>query len=166
MKSSALISRCGHYRYWLKREWDDQRPPCVFVGLNPSTADAQRDDPTLRRCIGFAQDWGFGGLTLVNLFAFRATDPAVLKKVQDPIGPRTDYWLRRICGETADIIAAWGNMGAMAQLGARPVRRDQWFERRFGPLLCLGTTQSGAPRHPLYVPKHQVMMPYHPSEQT
>ena len=92
---SAGFSRCGRYRYWLRRIWDPALAHCVFIGLNPSTADATEDDPTLKRCISFAQKWGYGSLLLVNLFSLRATDPRGLKMAADPIGPKTDRWLRR-----------------------------------------------------------------------
>ena len=83
MRGQAGFSRCRRYRYWLRRDWDRALPQCAFIGLNPSTADAQTDDPTLRRCMGFARQWGYGSLLLVNLFGFRATDPAALSTASD-----------------------------------------------------------------------------------
>ena len=151
----AGFSRCGRYRYWLRREWDSALPQCAFIGLNPSTADARTDDPTLRRCIGFAEKWGYGSLLLVNLFSFRATDPATLSKISDPVGPATDCWLRQAGTESQLLVAAWGNGG-------------QLFERAIGAAHlihnahCLGVTAKGMPRHPLYCPKCSRLVPYHP----
>ena len=86
MKKGATISECGLYRYSLTRVWDDVLPMCIFVMLNPSTADADIDDPTIRRCINFAKREGCGSLMVVNLFAYRATSPADMKAAVDPIG--------------------------------------------------------------------------------
>ncbi len=93
MQRTACSSRCSHYRYSLSRTWNESLQRIVFIGLNPSTADAQHDDPTVRRCIGFARRWGYGGLTLVNLFAYRTTEPAELKEVDDPVGLDNDRWI-------------------------------------------------------------------------
>ena len=90
MLRSAAFSPCRRYRYCLSRVWNPKLPSVMFVGLNPSTADEQEDDPTVRRCIGFARNWNFGGLILVNLFAYRSTDPADLLRVDDPVGPGND----------------------------------------------------------------------------
>ena len=140
---SAGLSRCGHYRYWLRRQWSPALPQCTFIGLNPSTADAQLDDPTLRRCIGFAKQWGYGSLLLVNLFAWRATDPRDLLSAPDPIGPQTNRWLRRAMRESDLVVAAWGNGGTLAN-------RAHIVAKRLKPLHCLGITSLGMPRHPLY----------------
>ena len=143
----AGFSRCGDYRYWLRRCWDTQRPQCAFIGLNPSTADAQLDDPTLRRCIGFAQDWGFGSLLLVNLFSYRCTDPRHLKRASDPIGSGTSGWIRRAELESKLVVVAWGNGGLFLNRGKNVLNK---LDRPH----CLGTTRQGMPRHPLYCPRH------------
>jgi hypothetical protein len=96
LESSAVFSTCRRYRYVLRRIWDRSTPPAMFVGLNPSTADEVKDDPTVRRCIGYAKRWGFGGLIMTNIFAFRSTDPNALVELDDPVGPRNDAWLRRL----------------------------------------------------------------------
>ena len=88
VRGRAGFSRCGRYRYWLRRRWNGDLPQCTFIGLNPSTADARTNDPTLRRCINFADQWGYGSLLLVNLFALRSTDPRALRLSDDPQGPR------------------------------------------------------------------------------
>lgn len=160
VRRSAEISECGRYRWWLRREWTNWLPNgelapvkgvCCFVMLNPSTADALQDDPTIRRCIGFAKSWGYHTLTVRNLFAFRATDPRELHSTlhENVSGaPRNDQEL--IAALTADLtVIAWG--------AAVPVNRDTVVLRLFRetfpkkPLYCLGTTKGGYPRHPLYV---------------
>lgn len=145
MTSGARISACGRFRYALWRRWDPAGPVVCFIGLNPSTADARADDPTLRRCMRFAHDWRFGGLVMANLFAYRATNPAALRQAPDPVGPRNNHWLRRLSAQAALTVAAWGNGG---RLGAR----DAEVLRLLGAVSCLGTTRTGAPRHPLYLP--------------
>ena len=93
--AGAVFSPCGRYRWWLGRIWQPRGPRLLFVGLNPSRADAQRDDPTLRRLQTFARDWGYGGLEVVNLFARISASPAVLRRSADPVGPENDRWLEQ-----------------------------------------------------------------------
>lgn len=143
VEGDAVFSDCGRYRYLLTRRWGDG-PAATFVMLNPSTADAATDDPTIRRCIGFAKSWDCGSLNVVNLFAFRATDPRELLAATDPVGPRNDAFLHSYL---PDGVAAWG-AHKMASTRARGVVRA--FVRS-SPLWCLGVTKDGHPRHPLYV---------------
>lgn len=144
MRSDALLSPCGRYRHWLSREWDADLPVCGFVMLNPSTADADLDDPTIRRCIGFAKREGCGGLIVANVYQLRATDPAEIKRADDPVGPDADsHILQAARRATGPMIAAWGT-----HAGERGKHVAQLLS---GHLLCLGTTKSGAPRHPLYL---------------
>ena len=158
----ALISPCGKYRYWLTRRWADGPALLPIVMLNPSTADAAVDDPTIRRCMSFARREGFGGVFVINLFAFRATSPDDMRASADPVGPDNDYWTIRVLkGARAiniPILAAWGAHGdhrsranyvrGMANMhGAR--------------LTCLGTTKQGHPRHPLYVKGDQPLTHLH-----
>lgn len=161
-QKSAEISPCGRYRWWLRRSWrrawlphlagPDQpasKGVCTFVMLNPSTADGLEDDPTIRRCIAFADSWGYDTLSVRNLFPWRATEPKDLLKAHNPAGEhRGDGELLTAC--TGDLLVlAWGAWV--------PYRRDHeafaLFAEHFPgvPLFCLGTTKSGAPRHPLYV---------------
>jgi hypothetical protein len=145
VRSSAKLSSCRKYRYTLMRTWDESKPSVMFVGLNPSTADAKIDDPTVRRCIGFARRWGFGKLVLTNLFAFRSTDPALLEDIADPVGPENDHWIAQ-SSRVADLtVVAWGVHGSLLE-------RDQEVLAQLHEPHCLGTTKSGAPRHPLYLP--------------
>lgn len=93
MVKDAVISDCGQYRYLLSRDWESGLQRLVFIGLNPSTADAEIDDPTIRRLIGFSKAWGYGGFDIVNLFALRSKDPKMLCDHDDPIGPLNDTYL-------------------------------------------------------------------------
>lgn len=146
MLTGATLSDCGRYRYQLWRAWGDG-PSCVFVMLNPSTADAEKDDPTIRRCIGFAKREGCGSLNVVNLFAFRATKPKDMMAAADPIGPENDEVIAAALRDPGAVkIAAWGTKGAFMGRGAQV--RAKWR----GSLKCLGQTKDGHPLHPLYVP--------------
>ena len=147
MNTGAHFSRCRTWRYALWRQWDTARPFVMLIGLNPSTADANRNDPTIRRCIGFARDWGFGGVWVLNLFAFRATYPADLRAAGDPVGPRNDWWLRRVARQCDRIVACWGNDGAFDNRSTRV--REMLGDR----LEVLRLNGSGEPAHPLYLPK-------------
>lgn len=142
--SQATLSECGLYRYDLTRRWDRDKPMVLFVMLNPSTADHRENDATIRRCIGFAKLWGFGGLVVVNLFAFRATDPKRLKGVEDPVGPLNKDYLYKHVHECAQVVCAWGNGG---ELFARGFYVGEIL-KPFDPQ-CLGKTKRGYPRHPL-----------------
>lgn len=141
---TARFSRCKKYRYELGRSWDDGET-VVFVGLNPSTADHTIDDPTVRRCIRFASDWGFGSLSIVNLFGYRSPDPSRLHTVVDPVGISTDRILREVLGKADLVIAAWGVHGTLA---ARNETVLAWIPQPH----CLGVTRAGHPKHPLYLP--------------
>lgn len=142
MVRTAQISEDGRYRYMLGRSWGAGHR-ARFIMLNPSTADASQDDPTIRRCIGFARRWGLGGITVVNLYAYRATNPRELGDVEDPVGPENDRWIRWAVAGPGPVVAAWGVHGS-------PVRAGQVL-RIAGDVECLGVTKAGAPRHPLYV---------------
>jgi hypothetical protein len=149
---SASISTCGRFRYHLSRYWSDDAR-LVFVMLNPSMANAQEDDNTIRRCIDFGRTLGFGGIEVVNLFAYRATDPRQLRDDGYLIGPETDSWIegatRAAVERGADVCIAWGN------LAHRLARRGEVMaiiKRSGGEPKCLGRTALGEPRHPLFVP--------------
>lgn len=152
-QSAAVISDDGLFRYRLSRTWDASLPVVCWVLLNPSTADAERDDPTVRRIRGFSQSWGFGGFVVVNLFAFRATNPKALMGVPDPIGPDNDA---AIDAETSDrvTVVAWGTFGKINDRGRDVLRR---LAGRGRGVQCLGVTGTGQPVHPLYVPGDREM---------
>jgi hypothetical protein len=138
------------YRYRLERHWCEGRGLCAFVMLNPSTADEHRDDPTIRRCIGFARHWGYAGLIVANLFARRATDPLTLFAAHDPVGdPANRDAILGAIDEAALILCAWGHFPAAADRGRQAIAL---VHQRGGTPYCLGLTKRGAPRHPLYVP--------------
>lgn len=155
MRGSAVFSKCGRYRYALRRIWTVDLPAVMFIGLNPSTATAATDDPTLRRCIRFAQAWGFGSLVMTNLFAMRSTDPAALSRAVDPIGPRNNWWLAFHRGRADAVVAAWGAHGTLHSRGEEVIRR-------FRDLHCLGLTRNGQPRHPLYLPGDLELVRFNP----
>ncbi len=138
LEADAVMSACGRYRYALRRRWRKGRGELLVVGLNPSRADARFDDPTLRRCIGFAQRWGFQGLRLANLFAWRARDPAQLLRVHDPIGPDNDHWLQQLADGADLVLAAWGTKGDW-------LNRAESVRVQLGPWHCLGLSRQGAP---------------------
>lgn len=151
---AAVISDCERYRYWLRRDFGMFGRPIAFVMLNPSTADAEQDDPTIRRCMGFAKAWGGSELIVVNLFALRATKPETLWAPQtaDPVGPLNDDAIREAgeyChGNDGLIVAAWGNHGAFMNRG-RDVLERLWQEAL--PIHYLKMTGAKQPSHPLYL---------------
>lgn len=154
---AAVMSADGLYRYFLSRQLSASKVRVAFVGLNPSTADATSDDPTIRRCRGFAKEWGAGQLWMVNLFAFRSTDPAGLLRTPDPIGAENDAWLEHAVSRAEMVVAAWGNHGALFDRAAIVLSR---FPGRFS---ALGVTKSGMPRHPLYLKSGSACCPFPPS---
>jgi hypothetical protein len=155
---AAVISDCGKYRYHLARRFDaGDRRIATFIMLNPSTADAVIDDPTIRKVMGFARRWGCGELQVVNLFAYRATAPTDLRKADDPVGAGNRKWVCRAANESGLVVCAWGTHGAymnqdlavlgwLTALGVRP--------------FALGLTRDGHPRHPLYVPYSAELVPF------
>lgn len=174
----ANISACGKYRYSLWREWRGTHDPknwrwiggvdgaghrlgepksCLFIMLNPSTADGMQDDPTIRRCVAFAKAWNFERLEVVNLFAYRATQPAALLALNhhdDPVGPENLRIVSALAQDAGKIICAWGANGS--HLG-----QDEqvlgWIEK---PAYALKITAGGHPGHPLYIPSKAVPLPF------
>jgi len=161
--ADAAFSDCGCFRWWLRRQWQPQLPMLLFVGLNPSRADAARDDPTLRRIVGFAGAWGFGSVLVLNLFARIGPSPAVLRRCSDPVGPENDRWLRWALGpgptgaevtrslDPTAIWLGWGNQGSWRGRDRQLLCLMQ-AESQQRPVLALGLTAAGQPRHPLYAP--------------
>lgn len=157
MRMGATIDPSNRYRYALQREWDPDAPRVAFVMLNPSTADATQDDPTIRRCIGFARSWGYGALEVVNLFAYRTTDPEALRRVPDPVGPENDRYILRARHRARETLVAWGNRGVLLGRDRAVLRL---LLRGKGAVRCLGLTQAGHPRHPLYVRGDTIPVPF------
>jgi hypothetical protein len=152
---SAVISPCGKYRYLLERTWGIGLPRVTWIMLNPSTADAEKDDPTIRRCIGFSKEWGYGGLYVVNLFAWRATDPGELKRVLRPVGPENDHYIGHAAANCKEIVAAWGAHGSF-QDRDKVVRK---LLKGFG-ITALSLTTKGSPGHPLYLSANAQRIPW------
>ena len=186
MKISARISKNGNYRYWLRWDWDDDKPTLIFAMLKPSTADASDDDPTIRRCVNYAKDWGYGSLYVLNLFAFRATDPKALNGIEDPVGPENDdAWKKAIRGVADDlkrnrkrayqgvnfpalsiitlhkptIVCGWGS-APIARGREAEIRRWLGIHTKQVNTIALELTKAGAPRHPLYVKRDIIPVPY------
>jgi len=145
MIRSAVFSPCGRYRYELRRTWNAALPVLVAIGLNPSRADAHVDDPTIRKEIGFATRWGFGGVIKVNMFGLISTDPKGIAPAVDPIGPENDATIDRVIAESNGWpLVAWGSHAAVR------CARGEAMRRRFsGVAWCIGTTKDGNPRHTL-----------------
>jgi hypothetical protein len=182
-QAAAVFSPCGGYRWWLQRTWQPERPTLVFVGLNPSCADGQRDDPTLRRLVAYGRRWGFGRLEVINLFGAVATTPAALKRLADPVGTDNEAWIRRCLID----LAPWRSVAIPVQelAGADPVgplgsllwlgwgNGGAWRGRDRALLalvaefavqpFALRCTASGQPRHPLYCPAAMTPGPFAPS---
>lgn len=154
----ADISPCGTYRMTLCRRWDDG-PALLWVMLNPSTADASKDDPTIRKVRGFTKRLGFGAFEVVNLYALRATDPRALRRHPDPVGPGNDTHLRIAIEDAHRVIVAWG-----AHAPASRVREVFAALHRPREVLALATTKAGHPSHPLMLPYYVQPKPWNPSE--
>jgi len=146
MVKTAAFSSDRKYRYALWRIWDKSKPVCMFIGLNPSTADENVDDPTIRRCESFAGSWGYGGLCMTNIFAYRSTDPRNLCGNSDPIGSENDAWLTYLATHSGIVVACWGDWGEL-------LSRYKEVVKLIPDLHCLGTTKKGQPKHPLYLSK-------------
>lgn len=151
---SAVISDCRTYRYELAREIAPLTGvgTVTFIGLNPSTAGETTDDPTVRRCIGFARSWGFALMKMLNIYAYRATDPRELGRVPDPVGPDNFVTIERVVTDSDLVVCAWG---VIAPVAATEVVLDLIAAPH-----CLGITKHGQPRHPLYVLRTQKPMPF------
>lgn len=160
IERTATISPCGTYRYDLTRRWGDG-PTALWVMLNPSTADATEDDPTIRRCIGFSKREGCGRLAVVNLYAYRATDPKALLTAENPIGPDNLATVRRWLMDASLVVAAWGAWPLTNHRIAPARLHVEGLATMHGhDVKCLGTTKAGAPRHPLYVRGDQPFVSY------
>lgn len=159
---SAAISADGQYRWSLARSWDN-RPTMAWAMLNPSKADHRHDDPTIVRCMGFARAWGYGAMTVVNLYALRATNPKALWQHHDPIGPKNDAALAFVAQNFPLIVLAWG-------VNARPGRVAEAIHilhrcyDNGGQLAVLGWTKNDQPRHPLYMRGDTQPQPWYSEE--
>jgi hypothetical protein len=148
MTRATVFSEDRVYRYQLWRQQFHALHYVLFIGLNPSTADETKDDPTIRRCVGFTNSWGYGALCMANLFAFRATNPKVMMASKDPIGVDNDEFIKQLAEEAALIICAWGN-GGNYKGRAREV--IGLLNPVLPKVMVLGVNADGSPKHPLYL---------------
>jgi hypothetical protein len=162
LERSSIFDNTLTYRYSLQRRFSQSGSPptdqndqsvqdnqkITFMMLNPSRADAERDDPTIRACMQFAQIWGYSILEVINLFAYRTPHPDQLKQVSDPIGPDNQYYWQKAADSSHRLILAWGNHGAWACQNKVALKALTPYQDK---LFCLGLNQSGHPRHPLYL---------------
>jgi len=138
---NAIISADGKYRYQLSRIWDEEKPNILFIMLNPSTADADVDDPTIRRVMNFSKSWGYGGVFVGNLYAFRSTDPKALRHTDDPVGEDNIEHIKELIGVTERVVYAWGNNQ----------KEPEWLSSLVDTPYCIDISKKGVPKHPLYL---------------
>jgi hypothetical protein len=151
--AGATFSEDRRYRYLLWRRWQSAGPTVAFVMLNPSTADERVLDPTIRRCVGFAKEWAFGAVEVVNIFAYRSTSPRGLLAVPDPVGSENDTAILGACARASLVVAAWGAIdigGSLTQRRSEVV--SKMLQSAGVAAWCLGRSKANHPRHPLMVP--------------
>ncbi len=153
MDKGATLSEDRKYRFELHRIFDNSKPLIAFVGLNPSTADEEIDDPTITKCINYTKKWGYGGFYFVNLFAFRATEPKEMQKAQDPVGQGNDILLKSVFGKVAKVICCWGELGTFMDRGNQVLKL---IENPY----YLKLNKNGQPAHPLYLKSDLLPIPY------
>src|SRR5262245_23771414 len=158
-QSEAVFDLAEVYRYLLVCRWAPGGLAITFIMCNPSTADDATDDPTIRRCTGFAQREGAAALEVVNLFALRSTSPRQLLAAADPVGPHNDQFLLRHAPPGRLAVAAWGNWGELAGRGSEVAAR---LAAAGVSLMCFGLTGAGQPRHQLYVRDDADLVPFRP----
>ena len=146
--SVAIYSDCEKYRYSLTRVWDEAAPRVVFIMLNPSTATEIQNDPTVERCERRARALGYGAFCFCNIFAYRATDPKVMRAQPDPVGPENDTAIIEAAKWANDIVCAWGTHGAHMGRGKAV---EHIMRNQPKPLTHLGLSIAGHPKHPLYI---------------
>lgn len=146
MLKQAIFSNCYNYRYSLSRLWDNNKETCLFIGLNPSTADACQDDPTIKKLIAYASQWNLGGFQICNLFALRTPNPDYLLKSKVPIGDLNQHYLEAAISNSSTQILMWGNHG-----NYHP-QLENLVSTLESPL-CFGLNKNGTPKHPLYLSK-------------
>ncbi len=153
--SGAIFSTDMVYRYELHRVWDNTKGMLMYIGLNASTADATKNDPTVERCVGRAQRYGYGGMFMSNLFALRSTDPQGLHNIDDPVGPENDDHILAMAQKSDRIVCCWGELGIYKNRDQQVI--DLLQDQGYG-LFCLGVSRAGHPKHPLYLPNEAQMV--------
>jgi hypothetical protein len=143
MIKTAILSSDNIYRYELSRIWDDEKPKILFIMLNPSTADEFVEDPTIRRIVNYAKDWGYGGVYVGNLYAFRSTDPKGLNSAEDPVGPENITHIQTLIGLVDKVVYAWGNER----------KEPEWLKKIVTNPYCIDISKKRIPKHPLYLKK-------------
>lgn len=156
----ALISDCQQYRYRLWRRWNDGRSVLVFIMLNPSTADGVQDDPTIRKCVGFADRAGYGGIEILNLFAYRATKPADLKLAGWPVGAENDAHIRAVLNRYPSVVCAWGSNATTGEGWTRVSQVMRLVYEFTDQPKALKLTPNGVPWHPLMLGYDTTWVPY------
>jgi hypothetical protein len=151
MQKASQLSPCRSYRYTLDRIWDTTKSSVLFILFNPSTADETHDDPTLRRCIHFAQSWGYGALRIVNLYSLRTSNPKTLHAHPLPKGPDHDLYFQQSLLSHQDILCAWGLKGGSISCHFKPGSHR---------IFHLGINKDGSPKHPLYLPARSQKIPW------
>jgi hypothetical protein len=159
MTSTARFSDCGAYRYELRRVWQPSAPVLAWIMLNPSTATAEQDDPTVAKCRAYAERDGFGGIVVVNIFAWRSTDPRMLPLVKEPVGPENDAAILRAVAGAGLVVCAWGNHGQLHGRGCIVEEALRKAGAKLHRLVINKTT--GEPGHPLYL---RMSLPFVPWE--
>ena len=149
MKKDEILSEDRKYRYVLSRIWDESKPLVVIIGLNPSTADEKDDDNTIKKCINFSKNWGYGGLYMLNLFAFRATAPSDMFNASSPIGEENSKYIEKYSKLSDKVICAWGNNGNFKNRSKEVLLN---IENKF----YLKLNKTGEPAHPLYLNKNLI----------
>jgi hypothetical protein len=152
MKRAAIFSKCNNFRYALSRIWDDSKPLVMCIGLNPSTANADSDDPTIKSLIRILQGLGFGGLQMLNLFALISPDPNALRMCPDPVKDN-DRYIQNISSEFEVIVFCWGNF-------KQAEYRAKKFKQMFPSAMCFGKNSRGTPKHPLYLKSNSTLIPF------
>ncbi|MBF9045877.1 DUF1643 domain-containing protein [Rhodobacterales bacterium LSUCC0031] len=156
-QSAAEYSDCESYRYTLTRVWNPTGGRVLFVMLNPSTATEVQNDPTVERCERRARALGYGAFRVLNIFAYRATDPRDMRRAADPVGPENDAAILASLPWADDVICAWGTHGAYRERGAQVARM---LRGAGAHLLHLGLSRDGHPKHPLYIGYHVLPQPW------
>ncbi len=149
-KREAVFSDCRKYRYSLSQIWDEDKEPLYWLMLNPSTADEVKNDPTVERCERRARMWGYGGSVVLNIFAYRATDPKNMRTQKDPVGPDNDAWIRKLARRSQElvVVGGWGEHGSHMARGQAVL---DIFKQANGRINALKINASGHPAHPLYI---------------
>jgi hypothetical protein len=148
LENDAVISDCGKYRYMLRRTWAFEKPRALLIMLNPSTADAEKDDATIRSCVRLLSGLGYGSMEVVNVFGYRATNPDELAKQPNPIGPMNERVTEGAIQRCDVVIFAWG----AHELARRHTNHLRSLVSSYRPAVyCFGKTKGGMPKHPLYI---------------